>query len=382
MELSMSIIRNFTSKEEFLGFRDHVASVLAEKSIVFKPRKLDELVAKIVGTPDFNTALGLCSEGNSAVEPRMLIETKITAHLGGVNQGLQAISAKFDSSSFFEQLLKEGSLFPHLFLMQMKPFSFCSAVVKFMRERDPKVERIASEIDSGEGLLNLSISSDDAALWLSNHGQGILASWVRYKGGIACSDYIKSFREFTERHSKLCYHRGSAADINAFLKGFRGSLHIEEVSPMAQGDSRIRFKCSSIRYKRFFESGSHQLNSFETKLDAIYHFLDAFDWDGGVHAAPAIEKAQGSTPKKVNEPIDPRLTHFIVCDANGSWGRGETLQEARQNKEFYKNEKLTPSTFVHRCTAKTRYNENGSLVWPNSDPVPVRIDHKTGLRRA
>jgi hypothetical protein len=55
----MNLVDRFNSREEFLAFRDHLNAVLTEKlSLPLKSRKLDELVAAVVGAKNFNTALG------------------------------------------------------------------------------------------------------------------------------------------------------------------------------------------------------------------------------------------------------------------------------------------------------------------------------------
>jgi hypothetical protein len=65
----MSAIRLFDTKEQLLSFRDTVGTVLSDElSTRIKGRRLDELSARLLGAPDFNTALGLVDQNKALVK--------------------------------------------------------------------------------------------------------------------------------------------------------------------------------------------------------------------------------------------------------------------------------------------------------------------------
>lgn len=73
--------------------------------------------------------------------------------------------------------------------------------------------------------------------------------------------------------------------------------------------------------------------------------------------------------------LDPRLTHFIVCD-RGEWGFGVTLEEAAKARPYPK--KLSTNAFAYRVAVGTRITEEGQLAYPAGGPTPVQVDIKTG----
>lgn len=71
--------------------------------------------------------------------------------------------------------------------------------------------------------------------------------------------------------------------------------------------------------------------------------------------------------------IDPRLTHFMVCDG-GYWAKGETRRQAAEQYEVESGWKPSKKAIWYAVTPETRVNEMGNIAMPRDkfcEPVKL-----------
>jgi hypothetical protein len=360
----MTIINRFESKDEFLKFRDHVAKVLAAKSVIFKPRKLDELVAQIAGASDFNTALAMCATppGRVVVEADPDAKGALTHGLGyavpaSLTTSVGGFATQFDAAAFFENCLKHHSLFQMLAMLDRKGNPVGIAAATFMAKSNPAVECILEECADKGFKVTVTFDLTSIRDWITSSHQWIIASWFTSRITQETLEPV-NFYELNRQYPDLCYHTDGEPDTQVFLSAMGRDFKLKPSRSM---------KSSSGHFFKWSYQGREHPVRFETKIDAIINFMD--------HMALVLV-AEG----QIDTPINPLLTHYMVVDA-GVWGSGATLEEARSNKPYYQSAPLTASTQVYRCTPGTYINDDGGISRPRNDPAPVRVDHKTGLPR-
>ncbi|MFK4131931.1 hypothetical protein ACI2KR_06505 [Pseudomonas luteola] len=127
----MNLIANFSCEKDLTSFRDHVGKVLAQSLILpLKQRKLDEVVAQLVGAKDFNTALAMV---NSKTDPSLATDTETSKH-SGIHTFLltddHRFQVEFDSEPYFEHLLATNMLEQELAMLEACEFEGSDAADK------------------------------------------------------------------------------------------------------------------------------------------------------------------------------------------------------------------------------------------------------------
>lgn len=70
--------------------------------------------------------------------------------------------------------------------------------------------------------------------------------------------------------------------------------------------------------------------------------------------------------------IDPRLTHFIVCDGD-YWGIGRTKKEALRHRRDGGGGKIHPERVYYHVTPNTKIDHDGKFTVPKGDPAPISM---------
>lgn len=265
----MTIIDRFNSQDEFLKFRDHLGAVMAEKmSLPLKPRKLDELVAMVVGAKDFNTALGMIASASKPVaEDRIKLRAVLTTTDG-------ALSAVFDAAAYFNFIWTDPS---QNFVQTLKailegetstgddPFL---EIAQFFYDINAEISEVFDYVrdanQSGKRWqqvgIECEISLSDIVAWLSANGLGVLATWVdAYKAGFNIADCVY------EAPSSI-HHGNTVGEVKTFLSTMGGDFQIAFVPKMH----------TQSYYKWTYQGRSSDETSSElfTRMDAIVNFLD------------------------------------------------------------------------------------------------------------
>lgn len=357
----MAVIDRFESKEEFLSFRDHVGKVLKHKNfgISLKQRNLDELAAMLAGAADFNTALGMCKAKAPAAEslaqpqpssshPYFEISADLTTSVGG-------FCTTFDAVEFFDDALTHNSIVGILPLMYGKSRQrkdVLRSIARFFKGSNEAVKNILDECFTRNFQYSCELSTENVHSWLLNKRQYFLASWLEMLTDENDTG-VETFAEYVSDFPELCYQGEDEGEVDNFMDAIGDEFQIK-TSKSAEGAPNLVWSYQGIK----------SITKFASRADAVINFLDQ---------VPGM--MDGTHPR--GRIIDMRLTHYIVAD-DGDWGIGRTLLEAKRNRPHYSNRPLGTHAIVYRCGVNTRVNEEGSLAWSNSDPSPVRINHRTG----
>jgi hypothetical protein len=263
--MSMTMINRFESTEEFLAFRDHVKTVMADKmKLNLKPRKVDELAAILAGATDFNTAIGLCKQKTNN-NPNAFelngreFDLEIPSIVRNKKTGGQV---KFDAVGFFEDRLDAHTLPATIAQFYFKTPNIAVVAAATL---DAKNEDLVYSKHHGlKDFQNSDGQIDKEALhdWLINRGFTVLASFLDYLEMRTSDESVRSFKEFVADFEHLLWHSHEyEADIGSFkyvmgtdfdIKGSRGAYH----------------------WSYRGENGS---DGFSTKMGAIEDFLDTLD---------------------------------------------------------------------------------------------------------
>lgn len=270
----MTFINRFESKEDFLQFRDHVANVLAEKSIVFKKRKLDELVAQIAGVKDFNTALAICSPAaQPAAKENILILGKLESN-GSHSKGRTRSYKGFETEPFFAKALKEHMLLPYLYVMIDRPSFFGSIVTDMMKDTVEEIAFILENNVKYNGFMELKFDDNQVRRWLEGEfiQQHILSAWILYRRNTKIEKTATSLEDFIQRHKPFYMKVDSDENIESFIEAMGPAFKLVEYPQRPPMTPIMRYGCS-------FQD-SKVTEQFSTKIAAICHFLHHFQWDG------------------------------------------------------------------------------------------------------
>ena len=266
----MNITNRFTSKEDFLSFRDHLGKVMSDHlSLPLKPRKLDELAAKVVGAKDFNTAIAACSKANAliinSVHPGN--DHEIAATIMSDNESMVA---DFDATPYFEfHLSKHNLVFKLMHLLEERSTGGCSIsseMCRFIAFENESVNRVLeysvkeSPDVPEDACYSTSIDMDSVVDWLLNQRLYMLASWVdAYEAGYSLDQY-------EQEHPSFCYHldKNKDEDISSLMNA------ISDLSIYFDEDTE------GFHWK-IADQYSHR--GFYSKNRCFANFLDAFTVD-------------------------------------------------------------------------------------------------------
>lgn len=273
----MNIINRFASREELLQFRDHLGKVLADSmSLPLKPRKLDELTARVLGAADFNTALGLVPEAASG---HYLVAQE---SLDPAEFGLEACattddgrcSIKFDAAAYFAYCLANHSLVILLKgLMERRAWTgYCcegseitDCIAEFFMDGSTAavfnyLESVNKpDDDEGRGRdvgYECFIEPGEIVKWLNAQRQFILASWVE------AYFYGESIREYEASNPQDAYHLEHSPDES------------ERFHQAVEPDFEIFFDFNRSNNFKWRHGERIGPNGFTSEKLAIVHYLD------------------------------------------------------------------------------------------------------------
>jgi hypothetical protein len=265
----MTIIDRFNSQEDFLKFRDHLGTVMAEKmSLPLKPRKLDELVAMVVGAKDFNTALGMiASAPKAAAEERMILPAILSTTDG-------SRSVKFDAAIYFHNISDNRSLSLMQTLKEILEGEtaigsdpFMDIAEYFTEINYPvcdlfcHVRNINKSGDRWQPIgLECHIETKDIVAYLMEYGETVLATWVdAYEAGFSIGDCA-------QEATSAIHHGNTDCEVEKFLRSMGSDFQISFVPKMH----------TQSYYKWTYQGRSSDETSSElfTRMDAIVNFLD------------------------------------------------------------------------------------------------------------